>query len=187
MNIPENIYDPCPCESGKKYKFCCYLKRREMGVSRDLKACGLCGKTQKLIKTECCGNWICDDEENYQIFSYDRNSCSRNHRRFTLCGSHHTEEHEGSWQECAECHDDVETEMYVWYGTNEYNFEKLTNPPKFDPTYCSDCRKVIRLGDGGYSQKGDEYLCERCTDKMMRGVVTQRKKKSLSSPRNLGK
>ncbi len=26
MKIPDDIYDPCPCQSGKKYKFCCYKK-----------------------------------------------------------------------------------------------------------------------------------------------------------------
>ncbi len=36
--------------------------------------CGLCGKTGNLIRTECCGNWICDDEDKYVIFSYARNS-----------------------------------------------------------------------------------------------------------------
>jgi uncharacterized protein YecA (UPF0149 family) len=24
---PKNIYDPCPCESGAKYKFCCMKKK----------------------------------------------------------------------------------------------------------------------------------------------------------------
>ncbi len=38
--------------------------------------CGLCGKTKKLTKTECCDQWICDDEDKYVIFSYARNSCS---------------------------------------------------------------------------------------------------------------
>lgn len=52
--------------------------------------CGLCGKTKNLTKTECCGSWICDDEHEYVMFSSDRNSCSRNHRRYTLCGYHHT-------------------------------------------------------------------------------------------------
>ena len=42
-------------------------------------------------KTECCGNWVCGDEGDYVMFSYSRDICSRNHRRFTLCGSHHTE------------------------------------------------------------------------------------------------
>ena len=27
--------------------------------------CGLCGKRGNLTKTECCGQWICDDEDNY--------------------------------------------------------------------------------------------------------------------------
>ena len=86
--------------------------------------CGLCGKTRKLTKTECCGQWICDDEDKYIIFSYARNSCSRNHRRFTLCGYHYTEEHEGNWKDCPECRNSFETEIYVYYGTNEYNFRE---------------------------------------------------------------
>jgi hypothetical protein len=27
--------------------------------------------------------------------------------------------------------------VYLWYGTNEYNFEKLPNPPAYEPTKCS--------------------------------------------------
>lgn len=50
----------------------------------DAPRCGLCGKKGELIKTECCGQWICDDEVDYVPFSYDRNSCSRNHRCYTL-------------------------------------------------------------------------------------------------------
>jgi hypothetical protein len=57
-------------------------------------ACGLCGKTGKVYKTECCGNWICDDHDKYQLFSYARNSCARNHDRYTVCGAHFNEGHE---------------------------------------------------------------------------------------------
>ena len=53
--------------------------------------------------------------------------------------------------------------MYVYYGTNEYNFEKLTNPPTYEPTLCSRCGKVIHLGDGGYSSSADGYSCMDCT------------------------
>ncbi len=53
--------------------------------------------------------------------------------------------------------------MYVYYGTNEYNFTVLENPPKFKPTHCSVCGKVIRLSEGGYSLDGDAYLCEECS------------------------
>jgi len=130
--------------------------------------CGLCGKTANLTKTECCGMWICDDEQNYVMFSYARNSCSRNHRRYTLCGYHHCEGHDGDWKDCPKCREAFETEKSAWYGTNEYNFEKLPNPPEYEPTHCADCGKVIRLGTEGYSMQGDNYWCERCSARRMR-------------------
>ena len=131
----------------------------------DVPKCGICGKKKNLTRTECCGNWICDDENEYVPFSYARNSCSRNHGRYTLCGFHHTEGHPGHWKDCPECRKEFVTEMYVWYGTNEYNFEKLDNPPAYEPTRCAICGKVIKLGTDGYSQLGDEYRCERCMNK----------------------
>jgi hypothetical protein len=42
--------------------------------------------------------------------------------------------------------------MYVYYGTNEYNFEKLENPPDYEPTKCSKCGVVIKLGAEGFTQ-----------------------------------
>ena len=39
--------------------------------------------------------------------------------------------------------------MYVDYGTNEYNFVKLKNPPKFNPTRCAKCKAVISLAADG--------------------------------------
>jgi hypothetical protein len=126
--------------------------------------CGLCGKSTNLTRTECCGNWICNDEDQYVLFSYARNSCHRNHDRYTLCSYHHNEGHPGRWQDCSKCRADFETEMYVYYGTNEYNFEKLADPPAYEPTKCSRCGKVIRLGEDGYSLRGKEYFCERCSN-----------------------
>jgi hypothetical protein len=32
--------------------------------------CDLCGKTKNLIKTDCCNNWICDDEHKYVVFFF---------------------------------------------------------------------------------------------------------------------
>jgi len=58
--------------------------------------------------------------------------------------------------------------MYVHAGTNEYNFEKLDNPPDYEPMLCSKCKKVILLGEGGYSQSGDEYWCPKCTELELR-------------------
>jgi hypothetical protein len=125
--------------------------------------CGLCGKPGKLVKTECCNQWICDDVDEYVLFSYAHNSCWRNHHRYTLCGYHFAEEHEGDWRECADCEGEFETEMYVWYGTNEYNFEKLKKPPKYEPTRCAKCKRVIRLAEDGYSMKAGGYYCMRCS------------------------
>lgn len=129
--------------------------------------CGLCGKTRKLTKTECCANWICDDEDKYVIFSYARNSCHRNHSHYTLCAYHHTEEHGGNWKECAKCSSSFRTEIYVWYGTNEYNFEKLPNPPAYEPTKCSKCGAIIVLSEDAYSSLGKEYFCGKCTQEQM--------------------
>jgi hypothetical protein len=127
--------------------------------------CGLCGKTTKLIKTECCDNWICDDEDQYVLFSYARNSCHRNHSRFTLCGYHYNEGHPGHWKDCPECRDSFPTEIYVYYGTNEYNFEKLENPPTYEPTRCAKCGCIISLSEDGYViNPTDGYLCVKCSD-----------------------
>ena len=133
-----------------------------MKKSKNKNCCGLCGKTKKVTKTECCNNWICDDADDYVLFSYARNSCYQNHMKYTLCASHHNEEHKGHWKDCQQCQDGFETENYVWYGTNEYNFEVLENPPSYDPTKCSKCGKVISLGEDPYTQKGNEYWCENC-------------------------
>ena len=144
--------------------------RRRSASKREQRKCGLCGNTEQLSKTECCGETICNDEGQYVLFSYGRNSCYRNHRRYTLCGGHYSEGHEGNWKECAKCRDEIETEMYAWYGTNEYNFEKLENPPTYEPTKCAKCRSVIVLGDGGYSMTGEGYFCQRCSGEMFPGI-----------------
>lgn len=125
--------------------------------------CGLCGTSGNLTKTECCDAWICDDESEYVMFSYAHNSCHRNHSRYTLCASHYNEGHDGEWQTCEECRQGFETEMYVWYATNEYNFVKLENPPKYKPTKCAKCKRVIKLADGGYSMRDGGYYCDSCS------------------------
>jgi hypothetical protein len=126
--------------------------------------CGLCGKPAPLMRTACCDQWICDDHHKYQLFSMARNSCHRNHARYTLCGYHHVEGHAGNWQTCEQCRTSFETEMYVWYGTNEFNFEKLQDPPAFEPTKCAGCGKVIRLGTESHLMSGDDYFCMKCAN-----------------------
>ena len=133
-------------------------------ASMGRRRCGLCGKTRKLTRTECCNQWVCDDEDKYVLFSYARNSCSRSHCRYTLCGFHFAEAHASDWKTCESCRSEFETELYVSFGTNEYNFEKLPNPPKFKPTRCKECREIIRLGEDGYTVSGGGYTCSNCYD-----------------------
>jgi len=125
--------------------------------------CGLCGKSGGLTRTACCGNLVCDDQHKYRLFSYARNSCDHNHTRYTLCSYHYNESHSGDWKTCRSCRGEFEAEMYVWYGTNEYNFQKLENPPAYKPTLCTSCKSRIRLGEDSYTRKpSGEYLCASC-------------------------
>ncbi len=141
------------------------LRRTAATKSVSQARCGLCGATRRLTRTQCCGNWICDDEGEYQLFSYARNSCFRNHHRYTVCGQHYAEEHDGRWQECAQCRSATEAELYADAATNGYNFERLANPPPFEPKRCAECDAVIRLAQGGYSVREGRYCCHVCTGK----------------------
>jgi hypothetical protein len=142
-------------------------RRKAAAMKPGAPRCGLCGKRGRLIRTECCGQWICDDEHKYVLFSYARNSCHRNHRRYTLCAYHHSERHAESWQDCPKCRADFPTEIYVWYGTNEYNFQKLMNPPDYAPTTCVGCGTIISLSEDGYSRGPDGFRCDVCTHKAL--------------------
>ena len=55
--------------------------------------------------------------------------------------------HAGKWKDCPICRKDFDTEMYLWSGQNEYNFEKLPNPPAFKPIKCAKCGRIIHLGN----------------------------------------
>lgn len=106
------------------------------------------------------------------LFSYARNSCLRNHQRYRLCGYHFAEEHEGDWREYADCEGEFETEMYVWYRTNEYNFEKLKNLPKYELTkgdcyvrlYGAGCR-VTTMGAWSKWPRRHQATAKQCHDK----------------------
>ena len=143
------------------------LKKAKAQLPRERPVCGLCGAEENLTRTECCSQWICDDEDQYQLFSFARNSCYRNHRRQTLCGFHHTESHKGDWTTCLKCRTNFEDDLerYVYHGTNEYNFKVLPNPPKYEPTRCISCDVVIDKSMGGYSEGPDGARCMECTTK----------------------
>lgn len=83
------------------------------------RACGICGATRKLMKSECCDNWICNDEHKY------KESCKRSHQKYSICGYHYFEKHPGKWQDCDKCKEDkVEDEFPI----KESFYEKP--PPK---------------------------------------------------------
>lgn len=128
-----------------------------------MKRCGLCGRAGKLTATECCGHAVCDDLAYEMERSGKRTWCWRNHERYTLCGYHYNEGHEGDWQTCAACRESFMPELYVWYGTNEHNFEQLRNPPHFEPTLCASCARRIDLGRDGYTIVPDgNIFCTSC-------------------------
>ena len=54
--------------------------------------------------------------------------------------------------------------MYVYYGTNKHNFERLENPPAYEPTHCGGCGKLIVLSTDGYSVGPEGYRCEECLE-----------------------
>lgn len=135
-------------------------------TTRKKPACGLCGSAEKvLIKTPCCNNWICDDEHNYVMFSYARNSCSRNHRRYTLCGFHFIEGHEKKWKNCKTCKKDLDLSDYVDMGTNEYNFEVLKNPEKVTIS-CVHCKMTANSVEDFAYKTPKGYYCTKkeCQD-----------------------
>lgn len=146
------MYDPCPCNSGKKFKFCCNATHK----------CGLCGKKQNITLTECCNNLICDDEHTYILFSYANNSCSHNHRTGTLCAYHYQEGHVGKWQQCDTCKSDFSPEMYYYYAMSDYNFEKPQTPLTYVPVQCHKCHKNIQIGFEDCVLTNNGHGCERC-------------------------
>jgi hypothetical protein len=67
--------------------------------------CGLCFSTKgRFVQMDCCGGWVCDTEDQYELGSYDREGqCARNHRYGSICNFHFQEEHDGDWKECQAC------------------------------------------------------------------------------------
>jgi hypothetical protein len=79
--------------------------------------CNICGATEDLVKTECCGITLCDTEyKNYQMMSYNREFCHRSHTRYTKCGGHHTNDHEtklsggDDYRNCGRCRAEIDAD-----------------------------------------------------------------------------
>ncbi len=68
------------------------------------------------------------------------------------------EEHSGDWRECQRCRKEIQAEMYVFYGTSEYNFVKLENPPGYKPNALHEVRQGHSPGRGRVHHEGQGLL-----------------------------
>jgi hypothetical protein len=66
--------------------------------------------------------------------------------------------------------------MYAWYVTNDYNFEKVANPPPFEPTLCDRCGKRIVLPEGGYVRGPGGIWCHACDERSLPKPPSRSKK-----------
>ena len=85
--------------------------------------CRFCGRESvPLVKTPCCGHWICCDTDFISIGG--GGYCQNEHERFSLCYSHHSDGHKGSWQECELCKN--------FWSQDEYKeYTGFINTPRF--------------------------------------------------------
>lgn len=135
-------------------------------VRSESDCCGVCGKSDgPLTITECCGNLICDNEDEYVMFSYSRQFCARSHRRYTTCGAHSSEGHSGDWRNCEDCNKG-RGKSKSWYSTNGYNFtpglEKYYPKGQYITEACSTCNKRIATGFEGHGFSATGVVCMGC-------------------------
>lgn len=161
----------------------------------EARVCGICGLTEPLRRTECCGMWICDRERDYQMFSFSRDFCSRSHNRYTSCAFHKNESHgDGDWRDCEPCRalahtGDASSSVRSWYSTNGYNFTpgRASEYPQgsFITAECSGCGGRVACGFEGHSTVGRSLLCSACTGAHQQRMMDQLKDNPPSSPDQL--
>lgn len=148
------------------------LARRPLGggaptARGEPRACGICSETRASIleRTECCGEWVCNREDEYVLMSYSRAFCSRSHRRYTRCGFHAEEGHEGDWRACERCASEGARGVVDWHASNGYNFTPGPRPQGM--LYTEQCvRCGVRIATGweasgfGGSVRGTQ--CGKC-------------------------
>lgn len=132
--------------------------------------CGLCGgRKPPFLITECCSRVVCCDHDNYVLMTYERNSCARNHSRYSMCSTHHNERHSGSWKTCQRCRGNYDPYDYYTYGTNSpdvpsrSNFpdDVLDEPPPPLPC-CAQCGRSVDTATEGHSFGAEGLTCMRC-------------------------
>ena len=155
---------------------------------KTLPKCGLCGNRRGPFKlTECCNRLICDDDYSYEMFSYSKIHCARNHARYSLCTQHYNEKHPGKWQDCKKCkedplsdrihggtnHDGAVPYEYAWKAGNppgkpfKFNFDE--DAVKFDWNkirypICSTCKEPVDTAMGKFciTPDGTKFMHDAC-------------------------
>lgn len=136
--------------------------------------CKLCSKgwsDVNLRRTNCCKQVVCNNDDEYQMFSYSRKFCNRSHDRYTLCGYHGNErecKNYRDWRlcnECVKCDDPIRVADKLWRGLNAYNIYPMLS--KDVPRHslcdtCSKCKKKFISGVEGSTHSRDGVSCPRC-------------------------
>ena len=58
--------------------------------------------------------------------------------KYTICGTHYQDEHQGDWKKCKKCKTDREKALYDDHATNKFNFETKSVVKK-DKILCCNC------------------------------------------------
>lgn len=133
--------------------------------------CGLCRARKPPFKyTECCRRVVCADEGNYVLMSYGRNSCSRNHNRYTNCSNHNQAGHAGRWQDCAACKNGYDEYDWWTFGSNPPDLAACCNfpddvlqGPRPSLPLCSGCRRPVDTATEAHSFGATGLCCMACT------------------------
>lgn len=115
--------------------------------------CGLCKNNDNLTITECCRNFICNEFDD---------GCLKEHLNETVCGMHYINKHEGKWQECIKCQNNLGNELFNFHGINGSNFERLSEHLPFEKTRCCKCTRRIFLALEDYHRENKIFTCINC-------------------------
>ena len=117
-----------------------------------------------LTRTNCCNNWICNDEHTYKLNTFSLHSCMRNHSKYTICALHYSNNHKGEWKKCQKCIGEYDKNVYNDRCTNKYNFE-TNNAVKKEKIFCCNCGFAsLELSDFLGCVPNDEinyYFCRK--------------------------
>ncbi|QQE77269.1 SEC-C domain-containing protein [Alicyclobacillus sp. SO9] len=139
-------YEECPCESGQKYKFCCYAKSRNSKVDfRDYSATRITAEGRRLLK----------DTEFKMCFAFDTSECSKD-----LIGAHSIQNNGVL--------DKISVENHVYALSSE--IDQNTMYPQLEFTPIGKNQASIF---SGFCKKHDEDYFKCIEDKDYEGTLEQ--------------